>query len=206
MTRRSRPAAADRQPRAVEASATGSLAILLDRDAMLVVGSCPAAPPASADATFGTSVTGAWRAMSWSRPGDNTHHFIGILWAENIVRTHTMGTTLRSGGDEIFALPEFVRIEVDIAPLLPQLKEAGTDLAAVFDFLRRTLLSPPAGEASGRTRRFLFGFLNAISSHDGFIEILGRPEGAGLMLQGWSVHLHSGPADIIVVGPGFDFE
>jgi hypothetical protein len=209
MTRRSRHAAADRQPRATEtptAGTAGALAILLDRDAMLVVGSGPAAPPSSAEAAFGTDLTGAWRAMSWSQPGDDSQHFIGILWAENIVRTHTLGTTLRSGDAETFALPEFARIEVDLAPLFPQLKEAGADLAAIFDFLRRAVLAPPVGEATGRTRRFLFGFLNAISSHDGFIEILGRPEGAGLMLQGWSVHLQSGPADVIIVGPGFDFE
>jgi hypothetical protein len=214
MTRRSRnpievPNNRPRQTDASAAAATGSLAILLDRDAMLVVGSAPVAPPASAEASFGTTMTGAWRAMSWTQPGGDgadARHFIGILWAENIVRTHAMETTLRSGSDEAFALPDFARIEVDLAPLFPQLKEAGADLAAVFDFLRRALLSPPVGETTGRARRFLFGFLNAISSHDGFIEILGRPEGVGLMLQGWSVHLHSGPADLIVVGPGFEFE
>jgi hypothetical protein len=207
MSRRSR---SQQQPDAqagrlsVLAPTGGSLAVLLDRDAMVVVGTSPTAPPASAEASFGKSLTGAWRSQSWSS-ASGAHHFIGILWGENIVRAHAMETTLRSD-DGTFSLPEFDRIEVDIAPLFPQLKDAGADLAAIFDFLRRALLSPPVGGSSGRARRFLFGFLNAISSHDGFIEIIGRPEGVGLMLQGWSVHLQSGPADLIVVGAGFDLE
>jgi len=195
MSRRSRHAQESAAAQAPARSpATGSLAILLDRDAMLVIGSSPVAPPASAEASFGKSLTGAWRALSWQAES-GPHHFVGVLWGENIVRAHTM-----------FTLPEFARVEVDIAPLFPELKESGADLAAVFDFLRRALLSPPVGESTTRLRRFLFGFLNNISSHDGFIEILGRPEGAGLLMQGWSVHLPPGPIDLIIVGSSFDFE
>jgi hypothetical protein len=205
MNRRSRPSSGVAPGR--PAAAVGSLAILLDRDAMLVVGSAPVAPPASAEASFGKALTGAWRSLSWSHPsGGDAQAFVGVLWGENIVRAHTMETTLRAGEDETFTLTDFARIEVDIAPLFPDLKAAGADLAAVFDVLRRALLSPPVGEPSTRARRFLFGFLNSISSHDGFVEIVGRPEGVGLMLQGWSVHLQSGPAELILVGPSFEIE
>jgi O-antigen biosynthesis protein len=211
MSRRSRSSSSEApatHPAAIPTAApigTVSLGILLDRDAMLVVGASPTAPPASADAAFGTSITGAWRALSWQGE-DGTHRFVAILWGENIVRAHTMETVLRAGEGQSFALPEFERIEVDIAPLIPQLKEAGADLAAVFDFLRRALSAPPVGGSSARARRFLFGFLNSISSHDGFLEIIGRPEGVGVMLQGWSVHLQSGPSDLILVGASFDME
>jgi hypothetical protein len=207
----SKPAAESTQPAAEPTSVHGSLAILLDRDIMLVVGSASAAPPDNAEAVFGESsaLRGAWRSMSWpdARHDASKQQFVGVLWAENIVRTQAMHTKLRAaGGAELFALPDFGRIEVDIAPLFPQLKEAHADLAGAFDFLRRALLAPPTGEVSGRARRFLYGFLNSISAHDGFLEIIGRPEGAGLMLQGWSVHLPAGPVDLAIVGPGFDTE
>lgn len=206
MSRRSRAssdASADRH--AAAPAASGALAVLLDRDAMLVVGSSPTAPPSSAAVSFGKSLTGAWRALTWQH-ADGSHRFVGVLWGENIVRAHTLETTLRTGDESAYALPEFARVEVDIAPLFPQLKESGADLAAVFDFLRRALLSPPVGESTTRFRRFLFGFLNAISAHDGFIEILGRPEGIGILMQGWAVHMPSGPVDLIIVGSSFDFE
>ena len=147
MTRRPRlnltkPAADPAAAASAPASVHGSLAILLDRDIMLVVGCASAAPPDSAEAVFGESsaLRGAWRSMSWPdvRGTDRSNcQFVGVLWAENIVRTQAMHTNLRAaGGAELFALPDFGRIEVDIAPLFPQLKEAHADLAGVFDFLR----------------------------------------------------------------------
>lgn len=209
MSRRSRASSnasvnAAPSPAAIS-GATGTLAVLLDRDAMLVVGTSPVPLPSSAEASFGGTLSGAWRAISWEH-ADGTHNFVGVLWGENIVRAHTLDTTLRAGEGESFVLPEFARVEVDLAPLFPQLKEAGADQAAMFDFLRRALLAPPVGESTTRFRRFLFAFLNGISSHDGFIEILGRPEGAGLLLQGWSVHMPTGPVDLIIAGASFDFE
>ncbi len=197
---------------AVRPSSPGreALAILLDRDTMLVVGSAAEAPPASADAAFSDAAAsaGAWRSLSWSdsHSGGVQHHFIGILWAENIIRTQAVRTALRAAPGNDFTLPDFGRIEIDIAPLFPQLRAAGAELATVFDFLQRVLLAPPTGAVSNRARRFLFGFLNSISAHDGFIEILGRPDGDGLMLQGWAVHLPAGAVDIAIAGASFDTE
>ncbi len=60
----------------------------------------------------------------------------------------------------------------------------------------------PQQPRSPRLHDFMLEFLSAISIHDGFIEILGRPDCGGLLLQGWSVHLEAGNLDFGLLCPG----
>ena len=75
------------------------------------------------------------------------------------------------------------------------LRAAQADLAAVFDFVNQRLAADPAQPPSLRaSATSCWRSSAAISVHDGFIEILGRPDCGGLLLQGWSMHLAAGHA------------
>ena len=102
-------------------------------------------------------------------------------------------------------LPPIGRIELDAAPLLEPLRDAAADLATIFDVVKSVLVpQPPQQPPSPRIRDFLLAFLSAISIHDGFVEILGRPDCGGLLLQGWSVHLEGGTLDFGLMCPRLD--
>lgn len=189
----------------------GTMAVLLDQDAMLVVGFDGQPLPETAEVLFADAIDrrGAWRGMSWidvAAPSGR-YPFVGILRVEDIVRMQAMPMTLAvPGTDDRIALPAIGRIELDAAPLFDHLQHMGADLAAIFDFLRRALLSPPSATASRRIRRFLVSILDGISKHDGFVEALGRPDCGGLFIQGWSVHLKPGLLDIAVLDTGFEID
>jgi hypothetical protein len=183
--------------------AVGSLplAVVLDQRTMLLFGWLASAPPETASISFGGgALHGGWQATTWraAKADDvDAFHFVAVLRTENIVRAQTMPMVLISPDSSRPAeLPTIGRIELDAAPLLEPLRDAAADLATIFDFVKSVLVpQPPQQPPSPRVRDFLLGFLSAISVHDGFVEILGRPDCGGLLLQGWSVHLEAGTLD-----------
>lgn len=207
---RAEPIAAPAMPAADEGRALFS--VVLDQDTVLIIGTAANPPPETADVRFGDTAArrNAWRALSWKGPEiahGSGHHFIGLLWAEDIMRLQAARLSLCDGdGTPRLRLADLGRIELEAAPLFAHLRTVGTDLAAAFDFLRQALLTPPVGTPSQRVRRFLLAFLDAISKHDGFIEIIGRPECGGLLLQGWAVHLQPGATDLGLLGANFSIE
>lgn len=191
---RSTAAAADR----FVANGALPLAVVLDQRTVLLCGWMSSPPPATAEVALGNDLArGTWQATTWSAGHDATmYHFLAILRAENIVRAQTLPLVLLADGRPQIGLPEIARVELDAAPLLEQLRADAADLAAVADFLEEALTGSTAPQAvSPRIRSFLVTFLSAISVHDGFIEIIGRPDCGGLLLQGWSMHLDAGTHD-----------
>ena len=182
------------------------LAVVLDQRTMLLFGWMPTPPPETATVRFDDGVAhGEWHATSWTGDGGTDvrpHHFLAILQAENIVRAQTMLLVLNvEEGRSRISLPPIERTELDAEPLLECLRSAQADLAHVFDFVNQRLVTDPAQPPSVRIRDFMLAFLSAISIHDGFIEILGRPDSGGLLLQGWSVHLEAGNPDFKLASP-----
>jgi hypothetical protein len=176
---------------------------------MLLFGWLASAPPATASVTFGAGAArGAWQATIWAGKNDDTasRHFVAVVQADNIVRAQIQPMLLDAPeSDARLQLPPIGRIELDASPLLAPLREAGADLATIFDFLKSVLVEQsPQQPRSPRLYDFLLGFLSAISMHDGFVEILGRPDCGGLLLQGWSVHLEAGTLDFGLLCPGLD--
>ena len=185
------------------------LAVVLDPRTMLLFGWLASAPPETATVSFGEGAAhGAWRATIWAGKTDDSgpRHFLAVLQAENIVRAQTMPMVLVSKETGApLELPPIARIELDAAPLLAPLRDATADLATIFDFLKSVLVAQsPQQPRSPRLYDFLLEFLGAISMHDGFVEILGRPDCGGLLLQGWSVHLEAGTLDFGLLCPGLD--
>ena len=174
------------------------LAIVLDPRTVLLAGHTSSVLPAAAVALLGDeAATGSWRATSWKADaGGRGHQLIAILCAENIVRALTLPVVLHAAGGVRTVLPEIARVELDAAPLLEHLQAAHADLAAVYDFIEHQLCGmAQQAPASPRVRGILLSFLEAISRHDGFIEIVGGSDGGGLLVQGWAMHLAAGTAD-----------
>lgn len=181
------------------------LAVVLDQKTVLLSGWMSAPPPVAAEVIIGNDVArGSWQAMTWSASEDNSaHQFLAVLRAENIVRAQTLPLRLVAEGRPPIGLADIAQVELDAAPLLDQLRASAADLAAVADFLEDTLTGSATESAvSPRIRAFLVTFLGSISVHDGFIEIVGRPDCGGLLLQGWSMHLHAGTHDFGVLAAG----
>lgn len=183
-----------------------TLAVVLDQRTVLLFGWMSAAVPErgivqlSADAEPGT-----WHATIWSCEGREARHVVAVLQAENVVRAQALTLVLHAETGERLVLPPIDRIELDTAPLLDALRANGADLAAVFDFFKHILTGRDnAQAASPRIQAFLLAFLNAVSVHDGFIEIIGRPECEGLLLQGWSMHLEPGVLDFGCLHTGLE--
>lgn len=174
------------------------LAIVLDQRTALIAGHTATVPPATALTVIGDEAdTGSWRATSWKTDGGvGGHQLLAILCAENIVRTLTLPVILHAACGVRLVLPKIARIELDLAPLFEHLNAANADLAAVYDFIEHQL-GGATRQTPGLPRMLgiLVSFLEAISVHDGFIEIVGRSDGGGLLLQGWAMHLDAGTAD-----------
>lgn len=175
------------------------LAIVLDQRTVLIVGHLSKVPPATAVALLGDeAATGTWRATSWETGGGaGGHQLLAVLCAENIVRALTLPVVLHATSGVRVLLPEIVRVELDATPLLEHLRAAHADLAAAYDFVEHQLCgAAPQTPPSPRVLGLLRSFLEAISRHDGFVEIVGRSEGDGVLLQGWAMHLAAGTSDL----------
>lgn len=171
------------------------LAMLLDANVLLVVGAAGAPPPLLASVSFLDDcgrADGTWQAFQWSGHGGTTN-FFAILRAEQVAHLHAVPMALQpaDGGGPV-SLAGIERLELDVEPLVDWLRAHGCELAAMFDFAEQALACQEP--RSSRTERFLVTLLTAISVHDGFIEIVARPECGGLLMQGWSMHL---PAEVL---------
>ena len=93
---------------------------------------------------------------------------------------------------------------LDLAPQLvaEHVSTTGGDPKQLLDFLRYHLIDDhiAGDEPTPRAREFLNGYLQAATRRDGFIEIVGRPECGGLLLQGWAFNLAQGEAAAGVLG------
>ena len=182
------------------------LAVVLDQQTLLLFGWMSAPPPPKASVSFDDGKAVAiWQATSWTATDGaeaGSRYFLALLQAANVVRAQTGTLALSADADQTrITLPQIERTELDVEPLLESLRGAQADLADIFDFVNQRLAADPQLPPSSRARDFMLALLGAISVHDGFIEILGRPDGGGLLLQGWSVHLAAGTPELELASP-----
>lgn len=202
--------ASEQTPAAAWAALT--LGIVLDADTILAAGHAGREMPEHARLAFGTpgERIGALRSYCWRTEAcdDAPWHFLAVLRAPHVVGLQGLPITLITDDDAAVALPHIARFELDAAALIALLRREGADVAAIFDFLHTELAAATDGTAParrGRTGRFLEEFLDAIAVHDGFIEILGRPECGGLLLQGWAMHIAAGARLVGIDAGGLAF-
>ena len=179
-----------------------SFALLLDPTTMVLVGRGDAPPPAEAEFASATGSAGRWRSASWPAPAGGTT-FLAVLAAPAVLRAHAAGATLTDADGATRPLADAERIELDGGLLLDVLQEEGVELGRAFEFLRRALAAAAGGAPTPAGLRFLFATLTAISRRDGFVEILGRAEGGGLLLQGWTVQPLPGSLDVGILAQAF---
>jgi hypothetical protein len=178
------------------------IAILLDTGTLLVAGLAEEPPPEAAGVTCsvaGRPVTGAWQSRAWpDMRGDHGYAFVAVLQAEHASHLYAVPLTLEAHESlATMTLPGIERLELDIEPLIDWLDRQGGERSRTFDFIRAALIAVEGVQP--RCDRFLEQFLTAISDHDGFIEIVAEPEGGGVLLQGWAVHLPARSVPVILM-------
>ncbi len=174
-----------------------SLGIVLDADTLVVAGIASGEIPERTVLAFGAAHErrGSLVSYCWRTEATDTTpwHFLAVMRAPHVVGLQGLPMALITGDTkDALALPGIATFELDVPPLIALLRREGADVAAIFDFLHTNLLTAAGADIPGRVRRFLQDFLDAIAVHDGFIEIVGRPDSGGLLLQGWSMHVATG--------------
>lgn len=186
-----------------------SLGVVLDADTIVVAGDADFEIPEAGELLFGApgeERRGRLAAYSWrADPADaGAWHVLSVIAAPQVMGLQGLPIALVRGETAV-AIPAIGRFELDLPPLIARLRRHGADVAAIFDFLHSRLAASADAPPSPRRGRFLQEFLDAIAEHDGFVEIVGRPEGGGLLLQGWSMHATAGLPALGIDGNGLAF-
>ena len=171
-----------------------------DGRALLLFDGAPLAPPAHGVLSDETGAQG-WAALSWPLArADGAEDWRGLAFLD---RPPLGGGHL---GDETARAWEIARpsgAEVGPLALAALVREGGADAPGVLAALTRHLIDrAPDPEALAAGRAFVAGFLRAVAERDGFVEVLGHPEGGGLFAQGWSLSLAPGAGALIGLGAG----
>ena len=178
-------------------------AVLLDSATLALLGWTIAPMPESGRVAFGADAGphGAWRSLVWEEQdlgGRRYTRFFALLRFDDIAQLHAGPIRIEpdAGGDAA-VLPPIGRVDLDSALLASRLCTPHALGSSVFDFLREaTAAAPFAG--SERIDQFMLGLLRSVSQQNGFVEIFGRPECNGLLVQGWSFALGAGVQTMLI--------
>lgn len=146
---------------------------------------------------------GTAKVLVWPRSleDDSTSYwFLAVLESEGGAAAILDKPALLSPNGRIrYALPPLGRLSLDGAELLSRAAPLVVDEGvALVGFLQESL---DAQSSRGRSA-LLFGALRTFARPDGFVEIFGRVDGSVLLMQGWSVNLAAGTAEIILETEG----
>ena len=152
----------------VGAALTGEVTVALEGDAAGGVGWCQSGPPTDLQ----------------------LRGFVGLFRVPDAARSLVEGLRLQPvdlPAAEPLSLPPLSRLGLDCGPLADTVEGTGIGIGRVLGLLVAALLDrggmgilPPP-----RVRSFLRDFLLAAGRPRGFIELLGRPECGGVLVQGW---------------------
>lgn len=181
---------------------------LMDEGTLLLVGSAMGRLPAAgniaprAGATIGQARCHCWPLGAGSGEGGKVDGFVALVTLENVatLRPDHIEIAVQQGVGGVLTIQ---RIQLDQQSAVRRLASiAPGALPGIFEFLSHALaeangMPDPAGRAE-RVRSFLAALLRESSKSDGFVEIIGRAEDGGLLVQGWSFHLGAGTHDLLV--------
>jgi GT2 family glycosyltransferase len=177
--------------------------VLLDSATLALLGWTLAPMPEAGEARFGADPgpRGVWRSLVWEEQdlgGRRYTRFFALLHFDNIAQLHAGPIRIvpEGGGDEAL-LPPIGRVDLDGALLASRLRAPCALGSVVFDFLREAVARPPFAD-SERIEQFMLGLLRSTSQQNGFVEIFGRPECNGLLVQGWSFALGAGIHTLLI--------
>ncbi len=175
-------------------------AALVDDDLALVAGWSERLLPGSGEVKIGGQAIGSARIHTWPRiaEGAESHWFVAAISGPDVMRL---------GGTAALTSPN-KRMRYELQPPRPSLDCGGlfAELAtlaqaepALLSFLEEVLLEQPTPRRSAA----LFALFEKVVPLDGYLELMGHAEGA-LVIQGWSMHLTAGRADLVVESSRFD--
>lgn len=175
-------------------------AVMLDANTLAVFGASPQPLPASGSAILvdGQDGRGSWHAVSWPRAEDHQSGFFAVLGVDSITQLHSgvIRIVPVATGPHVL-LPTIGRVDLDPAVLIDCLQAEAAPPAPILDFLHGVVGTSGLETSHGITE-FRRVALEALSQQSGFVEIIGRPECGGLLVQGWSCDLTSGFRDVVV--------
>lgn len=196
MTKRFPRTGSGETPSSASSRSTASATVILSSSLVAMFGSSSSALPQSAQlmTSSDSNVIGTWRALSWHQSrgptGADCYFFFALCSIASITQLDGARSRLiPADGAAAASFPDVGRIELDFVAMVDCLREAPHMAADVFDFLQDTAADYPDG---GRARDLAVSLLHATARRDGFIEIAGRPECDGLLIQGWSFALAQG--------------
>lgn len=175
-------------------------AALVDDDLALVAGWSERLLPGSGELKIGGQHAGSARIHSWPRmaEGGESHWFVAVIAGPEIMRLG--GTaTLTSPNKRMRYELQPPRPSLDCAGLITELATLAQGEPGLLTFLEEVLLEQPTPRRSAA----LFALFEKVVPLDGYLELLGHSEGA-LVIQGWSMHLSPGRAELVVESGRFD--
>jgi hypothetical protein len=186
--------------------ATAAVAVLIDSSTLALIGTAPSPPPSHGQPRFGdeAGAAGAWRAVSWPEDGADGPRFafFAVCGFDSVIQLEARRTQILPGdGGAPVPFPALGRILLDAEAIVAPLGADAHRAADAFDLLNAVFAKPPFA-ASERTRAFATAVLRAGARQDGFVEILGRPECDGLLIQGWSFGLEAGMRTLLIQRDG----
>lgn len=175
-------------------------AALVDDDLALLVGWSERLLPGSGELKIGGQLAGTARIHSWPRlaEGGESHWFVAAVTGPEIMRLG--GTAMLTSPNKRMRYElQAPRPSLDCGGLLGELAALAQGEAGLLSFLEGVLLENPTPRRSAT----LFALFEKVVPLDGYLELLGHSEGA-LMIQGWSMHLTAGRAELVIESGRFD--
>lgn len=135
----------------------------------------------------------SWQARIFNRSDGMTEDWWAIAVVETLPRGD--GLLLEPDGNRFWGVSIATRIGASAADLLERAQAITADLVEIFHLLRDLHdRRPPADGSQGRLLQAFIGeFLDAVATHEGFIEIVAEPQTGGLFMQGWAQSLRDTP-------------
>jgi hypothetical protein len=176
-------------------------AVLLDETTILLLGRCCIGLPNRGDlgTSTGEKSLGHFAARCWPAAENETtiRYFAAVLEMENAAQATALGIDLiDTETGVVLSATSLPPLRLSVADFAQRLSAANPRQASIAcDLITEQLgKSHPAVAAAA-----LRAILDAIAVPDGFIEVTGRADAIGCMIQGWSEHLRAGPGEIFIL-------
>lgn len=175
-------------------------AALIDDELALIAGWTERRLPSAGELTLDKQVIGTASLHSWVRSSDSgdSYWFVCAVSGPDVLRLGG-AMTLTSPNRRMRYDLDMPRPSLDAAALIGELAIMASAEPELFPFLEQTLLA----KSTPRRSTALFALLERMAPLDGYLELLGRTDGA-LVIQGWSMNLNAGPMALVIESNRFD--
>jgi len=177
-----------------------SLAVAVDADRVALYGAAEGPLPATADLRAdGRLHADAFAALSWPAAAEGAGHgFLAVLSLPGIAERRPREVAVAGPGGLRRMATRLAALRTSPALLISALRDERPDLPVAAEEFARRVLAPAGATASEGAALFLAALVREAARAEGFIEVMGRFRGPGLMVQGWSSALAAGPCELLL--------